>query len=56
MAPARARRNHRLTFAPVKAKFVRIIQTDTVPDAPPWSMRLLPALSGTASGLRDGSF
>ena len=30
-----------ITFAPVSARFVRITQTATVPDAPPWSMRLL---------------
>ena len=30
-----------ITFAPVSAKFVRITQTATVADAPPWSMRLL---------------
>ena len=30
-----------VTFAPVSAKFVRITQTATVTDAPPWSMRLL---------------
>ena len=30
-----------ITFAPVSAKFIRITQTATVPDAPPWSMRLL---------------
>ena len=30
-----------ITFAPVSAKFVRITQTATVTDAPPWSMRLI---------------
>ena len=30
-----------VTFAPVSAKFVRITQTETVTNAPPWSMRLL---------------
>jgi mono/diheme cytochrome c family protein/glucose/arabinose dehydrogenase len=30
-----------ITFAPVSAKFVRMTQTATVSDAPPWSMRLL---------------
>ena len=30
-----------VTFAPVRAKFVRITQTATVGDAPAWSMRLL---------------
>ena len=30
-----------ITFAPVRAKFVRITQTDTVADAPAWSIRNL---------------
>jgi hypothetical protein len=30
-----------ITFAPVTGRFVRITQTATVPDGPPWSMRLL---------------
>jgi hypothetical protein len=30
-----------IAFAPVRAKFVRVTQTANVPDAPPWSMRLL---------------
>jgi mono/diheme cytochrome c family protein/glucose/arabinose dehydrogenase len=30
-----------ITFAPVSARFVRITQTATVADAPPWSIRLL---------------
>lgn len=30
-----------ITFAPVSAKFVRITQTATLAEAPPWSMRLL---------------
>ena len=30
-----------ITVAPVLARFVRITQTATVADAPPWSMRLL---------------
>jgi hypothetical protein len=30
-----------ITFAPVTAKFVRITQTASAPNAPPWSMRLL---------------
>jgi hypothetical protein len=30
-----------ITFPPVSAKFVRITQTATVDNAPPWSMRLL---------------
>jgi hypothetical protein len=27
-----------ITFAPVRAKFVRLTQTDTVEDAPNWAM------------------
>jgi hypothetical protein len=30
-----------VTFAPVSAKFLRMTQTATVSDAPPWSMRLI---------------
>jgi hypothetical protein len=30
-----------ITFAPTRAKFVRITQTDTTPDAPVWSMSVL---------------
>jgi len=30
-----------ITFAPVRARFVRITQTGNANDAPPWSMRLL---------------
>ena len=30
-----------IRFAPVSAKFIRITQTATVSDAPPWSMRLV---------------
>jgi mono/diheme cytochrome c family protein len=30
-----------ITFAPVTAKFVRLTQTASAPNAPPWSMRLL---------------
>jgi hypothetical protein len=30
-----------ITFAPVTARFLRLMQTADVPDAPPWSMRLL---------------
>jgi hypothetical protein len=30
-----------VTFTPVAAKYVRITQTETVTNAPPWSMRLL---------------
>jgi hypothetical protein len=42
-----------IAFTPVKAKFVRITQTETVENGPPWSMRMLrlyeaPANSGGA--------
>jgi hypothetical protein len=30
-----------ITFAPTRARFVRITQTDSVADAPPWSIRNL---------------
>ncbi|MBI4623581.1 MAG: discoidin domain-containing protein [Verrucomicrobia bacterium] len=30
-----------VTFAPASGRFVRITQTATVPDAPPWAMRLV---------------
>ena len=30
-----------VTFAPVSAKFIRMTQTATVSDAPPWAMRLI---------------
>src|SRR5262249_34462053 len=30
-----------ITFAPTRAQFVRITQTDNLPDAPPWSIRNL---------------
>jgi len=30
-----------ITFPPTRAKFVRITQTETVPDAPSWSVRNL---------------
>ena len=30
-----------ITFAPARAKFIRITQTETVPDAPSWSVRNL---------------
>jgi mono/diheme cytochrome c family protein len=30
-----------VTFAPTQAKYVRITQTDNIPDAPPWSIRNL---------------
>jgi hypothetical protein len=45
-------------FAPIAAKFVRITQTDTVPDAPPWSMRLVrlyEAPAGAAAGSKQGA-
>jgi hypothetical protein len=30
-----------VTFAPTRAQFVRITQTDNIADAPPWSIRNL---------------
>ncbi len=30
-----------ITFSPIAGRFIRITQTASVPDAPPWSMRLL---------------
>jgi hypothetical protein len=30
-----------IRFEPISARFVRITQTASLPDAPPWSMRLL---------------
>ena len=30
-----------IAFAPVRAQFVRIIQTDNIAEAPPWSIRNL---------------
>ena len=45
-----------IVFAPVTAKFVRITQTATVVDAPPWSMRLLrlyQAPDGAGTGLKS---
>ncbi len=30
-----------IAFSPVAAKFVRMTQTASMPDAPAWSMRLL---------------
>jgi len=35
-----------ITFAPVRARFVRITQTASANDAPPWSMRLLRLFEG----------
>jgi mono/diheme cytochrome c family protein len=43
-----------IAFAPVTARFVRITQTATVADAPPWSMRLL-RLYEAAAGSTGGS-
>jgi hypothetical protein len=39
-----------ITFAPVSARFVRIIQTASVPDATPWSMRLLRLYQASSKG------
>ena len=39
-----------MTFAPVRAKIVRITQTAAVPDAPPWSIRLLRLYQAAAGG------
>ena len=39
------------TFAPVEAKFVRITQTETVTNAPPWAMRLLRLYQAPSSGV-----
>jgi mono/diheme cytochrome c family protein/glucose/arabinose dehydrogenase len=43
-----------ITFAPVSAKFLRITQTGSEADAPPWSMRLLRLYEapGTPAGSR----
>jgi mono/diheme cytochrome c family protein/glucose/arabinose dehydrogenase len=38
------------TFAPASARFVRITETATTPDAPAWGMRLLRLYSATARG------
>ncbi len=38
-----------ITFAPTRAKFVRITQTDTVTDAPAWSIRNLRIYEAPAS-------
>ena len=38
-----------VTFAPTRAKFVRITQTDTVTDAPAWSIRNLRIYEAPAS-------
>src|SRR5262249_27999450 len=37
------------TFAPTRAQFVRTTQTDTLPDAPPWSIRNLRVYEAHAS-------
>ncbi len=39
-----------ITFPPTRAKFVRITQTETVPDAPSWSVRNLRIYEAPASG------
>jgi mono/diheme cytochrome c family protein/glucose/arabinose dehydrogenase len=39
-----------ITFPPVSAKFVRITQTATVDNAPPWSMRLLRLYEAPSQG------
>ena len=42
-----------ITFAPVRAQFVRITQTDNIAGAPPWSIRSLRVYeSRPASGTR----
>jgi hypothetical protein len=42
-----------ITFAPVRAKFIRITQTDNVADAPPWSMQRLRLFeAGAGQGTR----
>jgi glucose/arabinose dehydrogenase/mono/diheme cytochrome c family protein len=43
-----------IPFAPVAAKFVRITQTASVSDAPPWSMRLLRLYQAPAGVDRNG--
>jgi len=40
------------TFAPTQAKFVRITQTDNIPDAPAWSIRSLRVLEMKAEARR----
>ena len=39
-----------ITFPPTRAKFIRITQTETVPDAPIWSVRSLRIYQAAASG------
>jgi mono/diheme cytochrome c family protein len=39
-----------ITFRPTRAKFIRITQTETVPDAPSWSVRNLRIYEAPASG------
>jgi mono/diheme cytochrome c family protein/glucose/arabinose dehydrogenase len=39
-----------VTFAPVSAKFVRITQTATVDNAPPWAMRLVRLFAAAPTG------
>jgi hypothetical protein len=39
-----------VTFAPVRAKFVRITQTGGAPDAPPWSMLRLRLFEAQGAG------
>jgi len=38
-----------ITFAPTRAKFLRITQTETVADAPVWSIRNLRIYEGPAN-------
>lgn len=40
----------RIAFPPTRAKFVRITETETVPDAPSWSVRNLRIYEAPASG------
>ena len=44
-----------ITFAPVRAKFVRITQTETVADAPAWSIRNLRIYETPSRGQGTGS-
>jgi len=39
-----------ITFPPTRAKFVRITQTETVADAPSWSVRNLRIYEAPAKG------
>jgi F5/8 type C domain len=39
-----------VTFAPVRAKFVKITQTGSAPDAPPWSVLRLRLFEAPGSG------